>query len=126
MRARPDRFYLDRAPSSCARCRKCDLRIEKGAARLSALCFVSPGRNCKTFRHVDCAGPEEVRRILAQCGALEGLPSAIRGAERQQVLRRFAALVEGRRDLGELWRGPEGERQGDAAIQTRETPAKDS
>ena len=86
MKGRPDRFYLEKAPSGRSACRRCKRAIPKGSARLSALCFVMPGRATKLVRHVGCAGAKEIVTILRAHGSLDAMPCGLKGEAKHAAL----------------------------------------
>jgi hypothetical protein len=72
-KTRPHRYSFSLSPSSRARCRGCNLTVERGALRLVTYAFVRPGRATQLIRHarLNCIGKvlaEDVQRASKHGG----------------------------------------------------------
>ena len=96
-RAQPCAYAIGAAPTGRARCRRCNSRILKGAARIEINAFVRPGRRTLLFRCADCLDARFVAAVLAVHGSVERVPveAALAGTTEAQRVQRAIAAASG-------------------------------
>ena len=97
-RAQPCTYAIGAAPTGRARCRRCNSRILKGAARIEINAFVRPGRRTLLLRCADCVDARFAAAVLAVHGRAERVPveaALVGSAEALRVQRAIDAASGG-------------------------------